>query len=188
MGGDMFKYDQELSQPNQLLNGEYGGWRSIDLHTEPGAAESEGVWSEEAMCHLMEVKLRLAEKARDRVCGHFQWIFSSHDNPGRRQPDEAYRKIDKVGPFNYKGLVTPWEEPLDVYYMYRSNYVSAEKDPMVYIVSHTWPDRFTGPRQATIEVYSNCDSVRLYNDAADDAFLWLPASWRDWHTFHLGQP
>ena len=170
-GGDMFKYDQELSQPNQLLNGEYGGWRSIDLHTEPGAAESEGVWSEEAMCHLMEVKLRLAEKARDRVCGHFQWIFSSHDNPGRRQPDEAYRKIDKVGPFNYKGLVTPWEEPLDVYYMYRSNYVSAEKDPMVYIVSHTWPDRFTGPRQATIEVYSNCDSVRLYNDAAEDAFL-----------------
>ena len=119
----------------------------------------------------MEVKLRLAEKARDRVCGNFQWIFTSHDNPGRRQPDEAYRKIDKVGPFNYKGLVTPWEEPLDVYYMYRSNYVSAEKDPMVYIVSHTWPDRFTGPRQATIEVYSNCDSVRLYNDAAEDAFL-----------------
>ncbi|WP_418579529.1 hypothetical protein, partial [Parasutterella excrementihominis] len=41
----------------------------------------------------------------------FQWIFSSHDNPGRRQPDEAFRKIDKVGPFNYKGLVTPWEAP-----------------------------------------------------------------------------
>lgn len=170
-GGDIFKYDQELAQPNQLLNGEYGGWRSIDLHTEPGAAASEGIWSEEHMCHLMEVKVRLAEQAKDKVCGHFQWIYSSHDNPGRRQPDEAYRKIDKVGPFNYKGLVTPWEEPLDVYYMYRSNYVSAKKDPMVYIASHTWPDRFTEPRRATIEVYSNCDSVRLYNDAGEEAFL-----------------
>lgn len=170
-GGDVFKYNRELAQKNQLLNGEYGGWRSIDLHTEPGKAESEGVWSEEHMCHLMEVKVRLAEEAKDSVCGHFQWIYSSHDNPGRRQPDEAYRKIDKVGPFNYKGLVTPWEEPLDVYYMYRSNYVSAKTDPMVYIASHTWPDRFKERRQATIEVYSNCDSVRLYNDAGEEAFL-----------------
>ena len=54
-------------------------------------------------------------------------LYSSHDNPGRRQPDETYRKIDKVGPFNYKGLVTPWEDPLDVYYMYRANYVPAAK-------------------------------------------------------------
>ena len=38
--------------------------------------------------------------------------------------------IDKVGPFNYKGLVTPWEEPLDVYYMYRANYVPASEDPI----------------------------------------------------------
>ena len=170
-GGNIFAYDKELSQKNQLLNGEYGGWRSIDLHTEPGAENSDNVWSEEHMCHLMEVKVRLAEEAKDSVCGHFQWIYSSHDNPGRRQPDEAYRKIDKVGPFNYKGLVTPWEEPLDVYYMYRSNYVSPKKDPMVYIVSHTWPNRFTERRRATIEVYSNCDSVRLYNDAGEDAFL-----------------
>ncbi len=170
-GGNMFNYDQELSDPGQLLNGEYGAWRSIGLHTEPGSAESEGVWSEESMSHILEVKLRLAEKARDKVCGHFQWVFNSHDNPGRRQADEAYREIDKVGPFNYKGLVTSWEEPLDVYYMYRSNYVSARRDPMVYIVSHTWPDRFTSPRQATIEVYSNCDSVRLYNDATDDVSL-----------------
>lgn len=48
------------------------------------------------MCQLMETKIRLAEQAKDSVCGQFQWIFSSHDNPGRRQPDEAYRRIDKV--------------------------------------------------------------------------------------------
>ncbi|MBP6065434.1 malectin domain-containing carbohydrate-binding protein [Bacteroides sp.] len=172
-GGDINAYGRELSRSNQLLNGEYGAWRSIDLHTEPGAFDANGTWSEGRMCQLMETKVRLAEQARDSVCGQFQWIYSSHDNPGRRQPDEALRTIDKVGPFNYKGLVTPWEEPLDVYYMYRSNYVSAEKDPMVYLVSHTWPDRFaqTGRRRATIEAYSNCDSVLLYNDATDAVYL-----------------
>ena len=170
-GGDVCKYDQELSQPNQLLNGEYGAWRSIDFHTEPGDFDPKAPWSEERMCQLMETKIRLAEKAKDSLCGHFQWIFSSHDNPGRCQPDEAYRMIDKVGPFNYKGLTTPWEEPLDVYYMYRANYTDAKKDPMVYIVSHTWPNRFKNRRRATIEVYSNCDSVLLYNDATEDAFL-----------------
>ncbi len=170
-GGDVYKYDKELSQPNQLLNGEYGAWRSIDFHTEPAAFDPKGPWSEERMCQLMEAKIRLAEKAKDSLCGHFQWIYSSHDNPGRRQPDEAYRMIDKVGPFNYKGLTTPWEEPLDVYYMYRANYVDAKKDPMVYLVSHTWPNRFEKRRRATIEVYSNCDSVLLYNDAANKAYL-----------------
>lgn len=171
-GGDVNNYGHELSQNNQLLNGEYGAWRSIGLHTEPAAFDPNGVWSEERMCQLMETKIRLAEQAKDSVCGQFQWIFSSHDNPGRRQPDEAYRKIDKVGPFNYKGLVTPWEEPLDVYYMYRANYVPASKDPMVYLASHTWADRFVkGGRRATIEAYSNCDSVLLYNDAAKGQFL-----------------
>ena len=171
-GGDVNKYGRELSQKNQLLNGEYGAWRSIGLHTEPAAFDVNGVWSEERMCQLMETKIRLAEQAKDSVCGQFQWIFSSHDNPGRRQPDEAYRRIDKVGPFNYKGLVTPWEEPLDVYYMYRANYVPASEDPMVYLASHTWEDRFaTGRRRATIEAYSNCDSVLLYNDA------WMLNTW-----------
>ncbi|MDR0745130.1 MAG: DUF4982 domain-containing protein, partial [Mediterranea sp.] len=171
-GGDPFNYGRELARKDQLLNGEYGAWRSIDLHTEPGAFEPDGVWSEDRMCRLLETKIRQAEQVRDSVCGHFQWIFGSHDNPGRRQPDEACRMLDKAGPFNYKGLTTPWEEPLDAYYMYRSNYVSAAGDPMVYIVSHTWPDRFrTGRRRATIEAYSNCDSVRLYNDATDTEYL-----------------
>lgn len=173
-GGDITQYSKELSQKNQLLNGEYGAWRSLDLHAEPGAFEANGIWSEDRMCQLMETKIRLAEQAKDSVCGQFQWIYSSHDNPGRRQPDEAYRKIDKVGPFNYKGLVTPWEEPLDVYYMYRANYVPVAKDPMVYLVSHTWPTRFEKGRcRATIEAYSNCDSVLLYNDATDNRTAFL---------------
>ena len=175
-GGVAENYDRELARPSQLLNGEYGAWRSIDLHTEPATFDKDGVWSENRMCRLMEMKIRLAEAVRDSVSGQFQWIFSSHDNPGRRQPDEGYRMIDKVGPFNYKGLLTPWEEPLDVYYMYRSNYVSAAKDPMVYLVSHTWPDRFSNRRRADIEVYSNCDSVKLYNGMGNEHYLGVKRS------------
>lgn len=171
-GGSLQDYDKELSGKSQLLNGEYGAWRSIGLHAEPGEFQQNGTWSEERMCQLMEMKIKLAEQVKDSVCGQFQWVYGSHDNPGRRQPDEAYRKVDKVGPFNYKGLVTPWEEPLDVYYMYKSNYVSAAQEPMVYLASHTWPDRFKdGAREATIEVYSNCDSVLLYNDTQNTQFM-----------------
>ncbi len=164
-GGDLFLYDRELAGPSQLLNGEYGAWRTFGLHQEPAPFDAQGAYSEERFTQLLETKVRLAEQARDRVCGQFQWIFESHDNPGRRQPEEAYRAIDRVGPVNYKGLLTPWEEPVDAYYMYRSNYVEAEEDPMVYVVSHTWPDRFPTSASADVEVFSNCDSVVLFNDA-----------------------
>ncbi|MDD3321917.1 MAG: malectin domain-containing carbohydrate-binding protein [Paludibacter sp.] len=170
-GGNIENYGQELIQKNQLLNGEYGAWRSLGLHTEPAEFDENGIWSEDRATQLLEKKIRLVELVKDSVCGQFQWVFSSHDNPGRRQPDEMYRVMDKVGPFNYKGLVSPWEEPTDAYYMYRANYVSAKKDPMVYIVSHTWPNRFKKRTRATIEVYSNCDSVKLYNDAVDSVYL-----------------
>ena len=169
--GVLEKYDRELAQPNQLLNGEYGAWRTLGFHTEPAPFDMNAPWSESRACQLLETKIRLAESVKDSVCGQFLWIFSSHDNPGRRQPDEAYRMVDKVGPFNFKGLTTPWEEPTDMYYMYRANYVSPKSDPMVYIVSHTWPDRFKQRRRGDIEVYSNCDSVKLYNDAADSVYL-----------------
>lgn len=164
-GGKPDNYARELSRPDQLLNGEYGAWRTLGFHQEPQVFRADGDWTEGRATQLLEQKIRLAESVRDSVSGQFQWIYSSHDNPGRRQPDEAFRRIDKVGPFNYKGLMTPWEEPTDAWYMYRSNYVSPATDPMVYLVSHSWHDRFTAARKATIEVYSNCDSVRLYNDA-----------------------
>lgn len=163
-GGDPQRYGEELAQPGQLLNGEYGAWRSIDLHTE-GEFDQQGPWSENRFAQLLEMKIGQAEGMRDRVIGQFQWCYTSHDNPGRRQPDEGYRTIDKIGPCNYKGLVTPWEEPTDAWYMYRGNYADPDRDPMVYIVSHTWTDRFSGPATADLEVYSNCDSVALYNSA-----------------------
>ncbi|MFM2290628.1 MAG: hypothetical protein RIS29_441 [Bacteroidota bacterium] len=169
--GVLKNYNRELAQKDQLLNGEYGAWRSLGFHTEPADFDLNAPWSENRACQILETKIKLAEANKDSVCGQFQWIYSSHDNPGRRHPDEAYRMIDKVGPFNYKGLVTPWEEPTDAYYLYQANYVSPKKAPMVYLVSHTWPDRFTKRIRCTVEAYSNCDSVKLYNDAVDSVFL-----------------
>ncbi len=143
-GGSADNYDEELSRSEQLLNGEYGAWRTIDLH---GPAK----YSEESFTALLEKKARLAEQAfattpdasvSDKgVCGHFQWIFSSHDNPGRNQPDGALRRVDKIGPINYKGLTTIWEEPTPAYYMYRRLYTTTTPDGSPSGLSPTAADR-----------------------------------------------
>ncbi len=162
-GGNPDKYAEEMTA--QLLNGEYGAWRSIDWHTE-GDYVQNGPQSEDRMTLLMEMKVRQAESVRDKIAGQFHWLFNSHENPGRIQNGEGLRSIDRVGPVNYKGIVTPWGEPLDAFYMFRANYAPKETEPMVYIVSHTWPDRWTEPgRKDGIRVFSNCDEVELFNDA-----------------------
>jgi hypothetical protein len=161
-GGDPASYATDLKK--QVLVGEYGAWRSIDLHTE-GGFEQNGAFSEDRMTLLMEQKIRLAESVKDSIAGHFFWLFNSHDNPGRVQGGEGQRELDRIGPVNYKGLLTPWEEPTDAFYMYASNYIPATKSPMVYIVSHSWPNRWMQPGfKDSIIVYSNCDEVELFND------------------------
>jgi hypothetical protein len=154
-GGDPKTYGADLIR--QTLVGEYGAWRTADLH-------GDTTNSEDRMCALMEQKIRLADSVKTQVAGHFAWLYASHDNPGRVQSGEGLREMDRIGPVNYKGLLTEWEEPLDPYYLYKSNFTSPESDPMVYIVSHTWPDRWKKPGiQSGIIVYSNCDTVELFN-------------------------
>jgi hypothetical protein len=161
-GGNTDEYAKDLKK--QVLVGEYGAWRSIDLHSE-GGYKPDGPLSEDRFTALMEKKIRLAESVKDSVAGHFFWLLTSHDNPGRVQGGEGLREMDRIGPVNYKGLLTPWEEPTDAYYMFRSNFVSADRDPMVYISSHTWPNRWTTPgKRNGIVVYSNCEEVELFND------------------------
>mgnify|MGYP003575373921 CR=1 FL=1 len=161
-GGDPKTYAEDMKR--QVLIGEYGAWRTLDLHTE-GPFNQNGPYSEDRMAQLMEMKVRLAESAKDSTSGHYFWLFTSHDNPGRVQGGEGLRELDRIGPVNYKGLLTPWEEPLDVYYMFRSNYAPKATEPMVYIASHTWPDRWTTTGlKDSITVYSNCDEVELFND------------------------
>ncbi len=161
-GGDPLAYAADVER--QVLIGEYGAWRTLDLHTE-GNFKASGPPSEDRMTQLMELKVRLAESAKDRTAGQFFWLLTSHDNPGRVQGGEGQRELDRIGPVNYKGLLTPWEEPTDAFYMFRANYAPKEKEPMVYLASHTWPDRWLIPgRKDSITVYSNCDEVELFND------------------------
>ncbi len=161
-GGDPLDYAKDIER--QVLVGEYGAWRTIDLHTE-GPFNQSAPNSENKMAQLMETKIRLGEQAKDKTAGHFFWLFNSHDNPGRVQGGEGFRELDRVGPVNYKGLLTPWEEPLDVYYLFRANYAPKNTSPMVYIVSHTWPERWLHAGiKDSISVYSNCDEVELFND------------------------
>lgn len=161
-GGDPQTYAQDIQK--QVLVGEYGAWRSLGLHTE-GPFMQNGPLSEDRMCQLLETKVRLAESVKNKVAGQFNWLLYSHENPGRVQGGEGLRELDRVGPINYKGLFTPWGQPLDAFYMYRANYVSKDKEPMVYIVSHTWPNRWLKPGiKDSINVYSNCDEVELFND------------------------
>lgn len=161
-GGDPLTYADDIQR--QVLIGEYGAWRTLDLHTE-GPFMQKGAYSENNMTQLMETKVRLAESVKNKTAGHYFWLFSSHDNPGRVQGGEGLRELDRVGPINYKGMFTPWEEPLDVFYMFRANYAPKQTEPMVYIVSHTWPERWLKPgKKDSITVYSNCDEVELFND------------------------
>lgn len=136
-GGTADKYDQELKQPNQLLNGEYGAWRTLGFRSSDAQKLHAGdakaltkAYTEDAFVSLLGKKAMLAESAKDSVCGHFLWLFVSHENPGRVQPDEAYRRIDKVGPFNYKGLLTPWEQPTEGFYWYRNHYAKVKPDTL----------------------------------------------------------
>ena len=161
-GGDPANYGEDVKR--QILIGEYGAWRTLGLHTE-GPFVANGPLSEDRMTQLMEQKIRLAESVKDSSCGQFHWLLTSHDNPGRVQSGEGYRELDRIGPVNYKGLITEWDEPTDAFYLFRSNYALKETQPMVYIVSHTWPDRWTQPGiKDSIIVYSNCDEVELFND------------------------
>ncbi|MEP0368011.1 MAG: malectin domain-containing carbohydrate-binding protein [Cyclobacteriaceae bacterium] len=160
-GGNPDLYHQDVER--QQLIGEFGAWRTLDFHTE-GGFDQNGPQSEDRMALLMEKKVWLADSVKDKTCGHFQWIFTSHENPGRNQSGEALRELDRVGPINYKGLLSPWGEPADVFYMFRSNYAPKKTGPMVYIVSHTWPNRWSsGGIKDGISVYSNCDEVELFN-------------------------
>lgn len=162
-GGDHNTYGEDLKR--QLLVGEYGAWRTLELHAEPPYLPNHPVYSEARFTEILETKLRLADSVKGETIGHYQWLWNSHDNPGRIQGGEGLRDLDKIGPVNYKGLLTPWGEPTDAYYMYRAHYSDKKNDPMVYIASHTWPNRWLTPgTKDAIRIFSNCEEVELFND------------------------
>ena len=73
-GGKIENYGNELKQPDQLLNGEYGAWRTVGNHTGER-------YTEEKFCDILERKAQLAESVKDSVCGQFLWVLQSHRQP-----------------------------------------------------------------------------------------------------------
>lgn len=162
-GGLPAAYGEDLKR--QVLVGEYGAWRTLDLHSEGPHLPNVQDYNEDRFTHIMETKVRLADSVKNEVAGHYFWLWTSHDNPGRVQGGEGLRELDRVGPVNYKGLLTPWEEPTDALYMFKANFASKQKEPMLYIASHTWPERWNSAGvKNNINIYSNCDEVALMND------------------------
>ncbi len=169
-GGSVTTYDQDIIKGK--MYGEYGQYRVIGFHEEGDCEQKQntgGDVCEELFTYCLETKVRLAQKVKENAYGHFQWIFAAHANPGR---ETLYcldgHGVDGVGVINSKGLLTNWGEPVDAYYMYRANFAPKGKEPMVYIASHTWPDRWQQPGEKdNIFVYSNCDEVELFNDVGE---------------------
>jgi hypothetical protein len=158
-GGNFHDYDLKTAQ----MVGEYGAWRNFAVHTEVDYAGDENDRSETWACAAMEAKLRLGESFKHESIGHFHWIFNTFANPGRSAENFEGPGDAEIGSVNNKGLVTTWHQPSDLYYMFRSNYADPKRDPMVYIVSHTWPDRWKERIPRNVSVYSNCDEVELFN-------------------------
>lgn len=158
-GGNCNDYDLASLQ----MVGEYGAWRSFGAHTEELYCGDENDHSESWACYAMETKIRLGEAARDRAIGHFHWIFNSFQNPGRSADNYEGASNAQIGSVNNKGLVTAWHQPSDLFYLFRANYADPAREPMVYIVSHTWPDRWKQPGTRRVSVYSNCEEVELFN-------------------------
>lgn len=167
-GGNPDDYAAELKR--QILVGEYGAWRSVDARSE-SPQEMPDRYSEDQMLSLLETKARLARTVSLESVGHFQWIFSTHENPGRsfgskgEQLAEGWATVDRLGPANNKGLLTLWGEPLDAYAMYRSLQTDPRQAPVVQIVGENNPDRLTEPGiLSRVSVYTNCEEVELFND------------------------
>jgi len=165
-GGNCNDYDLATAQ----MVGEYGAWRNFGVHTECDYRGDENDRSETWACFAMETKLRLAEQSRDKAIGHFHWIFNSFPNPGRSADNYEGPGNAEIGSVNNKGLVTAWNQPSDLYYLYRANYADPARDPMVYIVSHSWPDRWEQPVAREVSVYSNCEEVELFNGVGRNSY------------------
>jgi beta-galactosidase len=72
---------------------------------------------------------------------------------------------------NQKGLLLhDHTTKKDVYYLYQSMYRDVADYPMVYIVSESWKDRWSEPGKKNVWVYSNCDTVELFNDRGTLSF------------------
>jgi beta-galactosidase len=159
-GGEINNY-----KPNSII-GEYGADVHFPNHTEEKfdiaknyqAAQKPGFWSQEYGALLHEYKVSMGESTKENFPGHCVWVAFDFASP------RTDRTTNPIPYMNQKGLVMhDHKTKKDAYYFYQSMYRIPDEFPMVYIVSHSWTDRWKEPGKKDIWVYSNCDSVELFN-------------------------
>jgi beta-galactosidase len=137
----------------------YHSDQKFDINTNYGAGGRPDFWSQEYGCWMLEYKVAYGESHADQFPGHFVWIAFDFASP------RVDRGKNPIPYMNQKGLVLhDHKTKKDAYYFYQSTFRTADDYPMVYIVSHSWTDRWSEPAKKDVWVYSNCDSVQLYND------------------------
>jgi beta-galactosidase len=152
--------------PTQLI-GEYGADAALDHHKEPGT-QVQGDWSQEYQCLLHEAYVAQGEARKTQFPGHCAWILADFASPRSDRTKAAGNTIDYM---NQKGLMLyDHVTPKDVYYFYQSFYTIGAKKPMVYIVSHTWLNRWTAAAAKNVWVYSNCEQVELFNAIGSQSY------------------
>jgi beta-galactosidase len=161
-------YNAEIAKykPTRVI-GEYGAdmhypnhsEQKFDINANYGAGGRPDFWSQEYGCWMLEYKVAYGESHADQFPGHFVWIAFDFASP------RVDRGSNPIPYMNQKGLVLhDHKTKKDAYYFYQSEYRTPDEFPMVYIVSHSWTDRWSEPAKKDVWVYSNCDSVQLFND------------------------
>ena len=116
-------------------------------------------WSQEYGTLLHEYKVSIGQSRIDDFPGHCVWVAFDFASP------RVGRGSNPIPYMNQKGLVLhDHKTKKDVYYFYQSMHRDAADYPMVYIVSESWTGRWTEPGKKDVWVYSNCDTVELFND------------------------
>lgn len=157
-------------KPEQII-GEYGASIHYPNHSEEkfdtltnySASARPEFWSQEYGTFVLEYKTARGLERKDQFPGQFVWVGFDFASP------RLGREINPIPFMNQKGLMLyDHKTKKDVYYMFQSLYRSAEDYPMVYIVSHSWTDRWDKPEAKDVWAYSNCDSVQLFNAFNDE--------------------
>ena len=151
-----------------VFTSEYGGDADVTIHKEPGSQKLDD-WSQEYQCLLHEAFVARGQAVKSQFSGQCLWVMFDFASP--RQDRVIAANSNTINYMNQKGLFcADHTTPKDAYYFYQSFFTDKTKDPMVYIVSHSWLNRWSAAGSKTIWAYSNCDSVELFNSFSSESF------------------
>ncbi len=135
---------------------EYGAGSSIFHHSDfPTAPVPSGKFHPEEWASVAHESAIHEINKRDNLWMTAIWCMFDFASNGRNEGDSAG--------INDKGLVTrDRKTKKDAFYLYKANWMSAERDPFVYITSRRMTEREVASN--TITVYSNMQSVELFRN------------------------